>query len=257
MTPKVTYNIGFARKSFLFGAPNAGDKIILSGLPQAGSGPNYEFTYVAAAPGANEFSSISELAALIDALNDVKAEVISMSIKVTSLVSGKAMNNATITGTGVYAALNLSLSSIVEYIFDNYSAQFNQGWEPEEYPFKNPFTKDRSWKKFGVYYKSTIGYESIPYLELNLNIRRFLGKNITDLYFYPNIDGPERYAVDVDSNIEENDDDTAMEYTDVEINFRGLVCVPTPLNQPIGYAGDRSHTIAQLASNTIAELSGA
>lgn len=147
-------------------------------------------------------------------------------------------------------------NSSYEYVFEEFCGNLRQGWEPEQYPLKNPFTKRRGLKKFGVYYNATVPYSSIPYLELNLNIRKFLGKDVTDIYFYPDKNSPERYEVDVSSNISFEDDAPALEYTDVEINFLGKVCFPTPLNHALGYAGDRSHTILQLANYTIAELSG-
>lgn len=144
---------------------------------------------------------------------------------------------------------------------------FHQEWEAEEVEYKNPFTREKHWKRWGYYYKATIHYDGIEYLVVDLNLRDFFNKNITSRKFYPNIDNPnEFYDVDVNDGISADDLSAGLAYTDVDILFRGTVSYPTPLNHAVGYAGDRRHTLRSsgppdndqwgLGNKTILELSG-
>lgn len=134
---------------------------------------------------------------------------------------------------------------------------FTQEWEAEELEYKNPFTRERRWKRWGYYYKATITYEGIEYLYLDLDIRDFFSKNVTSRKFYPDKDSKESYDVDVNDGLSMNDEHVAMAYSDVSIVLRGKNCYETPLNYPVGHWGDRSHSFLDLAAYTFAELSGA
>jgi hypothetical protein len=153
------------------------------------------------------------------------------------------------------------------FTLDGHST-FEQNWEAEEVEYKNPFTREKHWKRWGYYYKATIHYEALEYLTLDLDIRDFFNKNITSRKFYPSGDNPnEYYDVDVNDGISAGDAAVAMAYTDVDVVFRGTVCYPTPLNHPVGYWGDRRHSFRLsiapdndplgLGDQTFAELSGA
>lgn len=95
-----------------FGTPDPGDTVVLTGLP--GEAGPVTFTCVAAAPGANEFSDADELAALIDALDDLGASNLAGTITITVATAGAAMNSATIGGTGTFVALAITFSGGID-----------------------------------------------------------------------------------------------------------------------------------------------
>lgn len=104
-----------------FGAPSNGDTIVLTGLP----GGNKTFTKAAAA-GVDEFSTIGELTTLIDDLADLEATDDATDITITVATGGIEMNDAVITGTGAYSALNITFSggqdhAVIEVDGDNYT----------------------------------------------------------------------------------------------------------------------------------------
>lgn len=63
-------------------------------------GTEHVFTCVAATPGANEFSSISELSALFDALDSVSASQDGTDVTITAATAGAAANAFTLAHTG-------------------------------------------------------------------------------------------------------------------------------------------------------------
>jgi len=72
-----------ATGTILYGAPDDGDTVTVDGTT---------FTKVAAAPGANEFTAIAELTALIDVLANVDAVDDGVTITITASVAGAAGN---------------------------------------------------------------------------------------------------------------------------------------------------------------------
>lgn len=104
---KLTEKAATPSTTITFGTPDDGDTIIISNLPTDG---NKVFTKVAATPGADEFSSIAELTALIDALTDLGASDDGTTITITVATAGTGMNSATITGSGTFSALAITFS---------------------------------------------------------------------------------------------------------------------------------------------------
>ena len=86
-----------ATATVTYGSPSNGDTITVDGN---------EFTKVASSPGADEFSSISELTALIQALSSVNATDNGTVITITAATAGTAGNAITLAKTG--SALTLS-----------------------------------------------------------------------------------------------------------------------------------------------------
>ena len=80
-----------------YGSPSNGDTLVVNG---------HTFTKVASSPGTDEFSSISELTDLIDALNDVGATDNGTVITITAEFTGVAGDEITLSKTG--SALTLS-----------------------------------------------------------------------------------------------------------------------------------------------------
>lgn len=85
-----------------YGSPSNGDTITVDGN---------EFTKVASSPGADEFSSISELTALIQALSSVNATDNGTIITIVAATSGTDGNSITLAKTG--AALTLSDTTLL------------------------------------------------------------------------------------------------------------------------------------------------
>lgn len=119
---------------------------------------------------------------------------------------------------------------------------FLQEWEQDEVEYKNPFTGKKKRKQRGYYYKGTITYEAVDYLLLD-DLRDLFDVAIEDRKFYPNIDNAkEYYDVDVNDTISTEDSDVAEAARNLEITFRSKDRYDSPLNQPVGYWGDRRHT---------------
>lgn len=97
-----------------FGTPDEGDTVRFDNFPTDDPGSSITFTYVAAAPGANEFSDADELAALINGLTDVSAVNVAGTITLTAQTAGAAMNDASVHGTGTWAALVVTFSGGVD-----------------------------------------------------------------------------------------------------------------------------------------------
>lgn len=111
-----------------FGAPSDGSTIVVTGP----SGGPFTFTKVAAAPGADEFSDITELTALLHAINGINASDNGTVITLTVSTSGQAPNAWTVTGTDSYSALSITFSggANVGEFKDALVALFKSGWSP-------------------------------------------------------------------------------------------------------------------------------
>jgi hypothetical protein len=105
---KLTEETATPSGTLAFGTPDAGDTVVLTGLPSE-TGP-VTFTCVAADPGANEFTDADELAALINGLDDLGASNAAGTITITVATAGTGMNAAAITGTGTFDALSITFS---------------------------------------------------------------------------------------------------------------------------------------------------
>jgi hypothetical protein len=94
----VWYDAGInASGTITYGVPVNGDTVTVDGTT---------FTCVASAPGANEFSNISELEALIEALDGINASENGTAINITAADPGAGGNSITLSKTG--SALTLS-----------------------------------------------------------------------------------------------------------------------------------------------------
>ena len=90
-----------------YGTPSDGSTIVINGLPTDGV---KTFTKVASSPGANQFSTSTQLATLITTLTDLDATdyttYVQWSVPIVSTF--RAPINVMITGTGTYAGLPFS-----------------------------------------------------------------------------------------------------------------------------------------------------
>lgn len=100
----MTEETATASDPITFGTPDPGDTIIVD------NGTIHTFTCVAAAPGADEFSDITELTALIDALDGLSATDDATDITITVDTPGTVPNSWSITGTGTFAALDIEFT---------------------------------------------------------------------------------------------------------------------------------------------------
>ncbi len=95
----------FATGSITYGAPAVGDTVVIDGTT---------CTCVAAAPGANEFSNITELEALVDAVSGVNSYADATAIHISASAGGTAGNSITLAvgvgNTGTMAVSGATLS---------------------------------------------------------------------------------------------------------------------------------------------------
>lgn len=99
-------DVAVASGVLTFGTPNNDSTVVVTGP----TGGPYTFTKVAAAPGADEFTDITELEALIEAIPGLNASEDSTDITITVASVGADANSWTITGTDSYSALNITFS---------------------------------------------------------------------------------------------------------------------------------------------------
>lgn len=90
-----------------YGTPANGSTVVITG-PEGGP---YTFTKVAATPTGIQFTTITELAALIAAVPGLDATEDGTAITLTVTVAGTGPNAWTVTGTSSYSALSLTFSS--------------------------------------------------------------------------------------------------------------------------------------------------
>lgn len=101
-----------------YGTPSNGSTVIITNLP--GQSGVVTFTKVAATPDDNEFSTIDELTALIDALDYLGATDNGTVITLTAdTTAGAEMNAATFTGTSSYSALSITFSGGIGGLIGN------------------------------------------------------------------------------------------------------------------------------------------
>ncbi len=95
--------------SIAYGSPANTDTVEVDGTT---------FTKVASAPGANEFTNLAELVALVDALTDVTAVASGTSVNITAAVVGAAGNSITLSvgggNTGTMAVSGATLTGGVD-----------------------------------------------------------------------------------------------------------------------------------------------
>jgi hypothetical protein len=98
-----------ATGSITYGVPVANDTVIVNGTT---------FTYVAAAPGAGEFSTIGELEALVEAVTGVNSSENGTVVSITAAAAGVAGNAITLAraGTGTLAVSGATLTGGAEAI---------------------------------------------------------------------------------------------------------------------------------------------
>lgn len=257
MIPKITYKLGNGELQFAIGTPADGDKIILRHFPSGGYSDAIEFTKTSFEPGLFQFSNANDLSDHINYLlaGYLTSVVVEGNIILRSLMDFDLLNAVVLNGTGIYSALNLKFTNTREYIFDGF-ATFHQEWEADENEYKNPFTREKKYKRWGYFYKAVISYDGIEYLELNFDFRNIFNVNATERKFYPNKDAAECYDVDINNGYAIDDMHKALAYSDVEIVFRGLKCFKTPMNHPVGYWGDRTHKFSEFFGMTFHALSG-
>lgn len=97
--------IAIPSTTITFGSPSNGSTVVVT----TDSGP-FTFTKVASAPGANQFTTIDDLTALIDALAGIGATNNGTVIAMTVNEQGLAPNSWTLTGTSSFNALNITFS---------------------------------------------------------------------------------------------------------------------------------------------------
>lgn len=109
-----TFNVfgvlAVASGTLTYGTPTDGSTVVVSGP----TGGPFTFTKVAAAPAANQFSTIAELTALIEAIDGLAATDDGLAITITVTVPGTAPNAWTLTGTDSYATLSITFSGGAE-----------------------------------------------------------------------------------------------------------------------------------------------
>jgi hypothetical protein len=132
---------------------------------------------------------------------------------------------------------------------------FTQDWEEDEIEFKNPFTGRKTRKRRGYYYKATITYDAADYALMN-DLKDLFDVAITDRKFYPNTDNEkECFDVDVNETISTEDSDVALAVKNLEITFRSKDRYDSPLNQPVGYWGDRRQTFDDYGDDLFSDFS--
>lgn len=101
-----------------YGAPANASTVILTNLPDQST--TVTFTKVASSPSTNQFSSITQLTALLNALLYINATDNGTVITLTTTsAAGSAMNAVTITGTSSYSALSITFSGGVGGLLGN------------------------------------------------------------------------------------------------------------------------------------------
>lgn len=98
--------VAVASGTITYGTPADGSTVIVTGP----TGGPFTFTKVAATPGANQFTTIAELTALIEAIDGLGATNDGLAITVTVTVPGTGPNAWTITGTSAYSTLSVTFS---------------------------------------------------------------------------------------------------------------------------------------------------
>lgn len=120
----MTEEIAVPSGTITYGTPDNGDTVIFTDLPTDGT---VTFTKAAVViDPLTEFSTIAELTALIDGLDDLGATDNGTVITITVSTGGTEMNDATVTGTGTFSALSLTFSggqdhAVIEVDGDNYT----------------------------------------------------------------------------------------------------------------------------------------
>jgi hypothetical protein len=111
-----------SKVTITYGAPTNGSTVVFTGLPTDGT---VTFTKVASSPGANEFTTIGELATLIDSLASFSATNNGTIITLTPtlLVTGQ-----TLTGTGSYSALNKIFRDGLDDSTGTITSYWRTGW---------------------------------------------------------------------------------------------------------------------------------
>lgn len=131
---------------------------------------------------------------------------------------------------------------------------FTQDWEEDEIEYKNPFTGFKTRKRRGYYYKATIAYDAADYALLS-DMKDIFDVGVADMKFYPNSDNEkECFDVDVNDTLSTEDSDVAQSVKNLEITFRSKRRYQSPLNQPVGYWGDRRHSFNDYAGLTFADI---